>query len=54
MNEEIVFRCMDPGRNRDGDAGIVLCTGPDCPEYDQGWCIQIRETGGGPPCTGFL
>ena len=45
MTEEIVLWCTDRKRNEDQDTGLVLCIGPDCPDYDQGWCIQIQDMG---------
>jgi hypothetical protein len=47
MDEEIEFRCMDRERNGDPATGLVPCAGPDCPDYDQGWCIQIQAMGDG-------
>jgi hypothetical protein len=47
MTEEIVLWCKDQERNEDQDTGLVLCIGPDCPDYDQGWCIQIQTIDSG-------
>jgi hypothetical protein len=42
MTEQIILWCTDRERIGDEDSGLVLCVGPDCPKYDQGWCILIQ------------
>ena len=50
MNDEIVLWCMDQeriarARETDPDAGFIHCIGPDCPQYESGWCIRICRIG---------